>query len=83
MKKLFSILLSLLMLFMYSGASSAIAAAQAPQQALKASPNARTIEFAFVFPKNQSILSLVFEERALLIYQRPLSLAIVTCPSKV
>ena len=45
---------------MYSGASCAIAAVQAPQQALKASPNARTIEFAFVFDgpsdKNESVL---------------------------
>ena len=53
-------MLSFLMLFMYSGVSCVIAAVQQPQQALKAAPNARTIEFAFVFDgpsdKNESVL---------------------------
>lgn len=60
MKKLLSITLAFLMLFMYSGAATAATVAAKPQPALKAAPNARTIEFAFVFDgpsdKNESVL---------------------------
>ena len=60
MKRMFSIALSVLMLFSYTGINCAWAI-QAPQQkTLQAAPNARTIELAFVFDgpsdKNKSVL---------------------------
>ena len=50
MKRTFSIALTALMLFSYTGMNAALAIQSVPgQKALQAAPNARTIELAFVF----------------------------------
>ena len=61
MKRIFSIALSTLVLFCYSGVNTAMAIqAASAQKTIQAAPNARTIELAFVFDgpsdKNKSIL---------------------------
>lgn len=60
MKRLFSVALAILLLFSYSGVNCALAIQAPPQKQIQASPNARTIELAFVFDgpsdKNKSIL---------------------------
>ncbi len=67
MKKTLCALLSVLILFLYSGTATVMAATAAPTQAarLQASPNAKTIDLAFVFDgpsdKNAKVLE-VFQK---------------------
>ena len=60
MKRILSVLLTLTVLFSYTGAAYAIQETKGAAAKLQAAPNARTIELAFVFDgpsdKNQSVL---------------------------
>ena len=60
MKRILSVMLTLMVLFSYSGAVYAIQDTKGAAAKLQAAPNARTIELAFVFDgpsdKNQSVL---------------------------
>ncbi|MBE7710669.1 MAG: hypothetical protein E7Z92_00870 [Cyanobacteria bacterium SIG31] len=60
MKRILSVMLTLMVLFSYSGAVYAIQDTKGAVAKLQAAPNARTIELAFVFDgpsdKNQSVL---------------------------
>ena len=60
MKRILSVLLTLMVLFSYTGAAYAIQETKGAAAKLQAAPNARTIELAFVFDgpsdKNQSVL---------------------------
>lgn len=62
MKKLLCLVLSSFMLFCYSGLTTALAIQESPQaKTLKAAPNARSVELAFVFDgpsdKNKEVLT--------------------------
>ena len=60
MKRILSVMLTLMVLFSYTGAAYAIQETKGAAAKLQAAPNARTIELAFVFDgpsdKNQSVL---------------------------
>ena len=65
MKRIISAVLTLVLFFAFGGAGFAISEVPAAKKALQASPNARTVELAFVFDgpsdKNQEVLK-VFQQ---------------------